>query len=115
MHSTSVQLINRSPNYITPYLSDAAKEGVRNWERNHKMPVFAFAFDHATGNACKNCNGIGGVYLHFIKAGPYSSPSIAKSVVTWFDGDGVYGKGWYVVGETMAFPCPECEKNAKVV
>jgi hypothetical protein len=99
------------PKYVTPYLPDAALKTARDWERTHQMPAFIWAFNHDEPGTCPNCNGIGGVYLRLAKAGPFPSPAYAKAVVTWFDGDGQFAKGWYVVGDTFAFPCPACERR----
>ena len=99
---------SREYNYITPAYPSVALQMAKNWQASHNMPVLAVAIDHQYKLQCKNCNGFGKVMMKFCSAGPFPNPISPKEVVTWFDGNGVYGKGFYVVEETRAFNCPLC-------
>ena len=104
---TTVTLPVRVPKYVTPYLPERWQNIVKQWTQEHNQPVFILAPDHV-GLCCPNCGGSGRVYLRFCQAGPYPSTIPGKRVYTWFDGDMIYGKGWYIVHETTSFVCPEC-------
>lgn len=115
----------RKPNYVTPYLPEAALMAASVWEAQRKQPVFVLAIDSPVSpspatdaarrgearRACPNCGGLGAVYLRFCESGPHSAPT--GGVITWYDGDGVYRRGWYRVAETKIFPCPHCQKGEK--
>jgi hypothetical protein len=92
--------------YVTPYLPQAGIDTARNWARSGKQ-YFVKAFEQANGE-CRNCQGNGVVYLVLAESGPHGHPMVGK-VLTWYDGDGQTRKGWYVIGDTLAFVCPECK------
>ena len=96
--------------YVTPYLPQAGIDTARNWARSGKQ-YFVKAFEQANGE-CRNCQGNGVVYLVLAESGPHGHPMVGK-VLTWYDGDGQTRKGWYVIGDTLSFTCPECEKRPK--
>ena len=94
---------------ITPYLPQAAENIIASWEREHRKPAFIVAVEHhPKWLGCQNCNGIGVVYLRLCNAGPYQAPRSSNTVYTWFDGNECWGKGFYIVKETMGFVCPKC-------
>src|SRR3990167_2852470 len=107
---TSIKVTDRKPQYITPYLPPSAMKTAKDWEASHHMPTFTWAMDHSIGSTCKNCGGGGVVYLRLMERGPYSTQAAGKQLITWFDGDERYRKGWYIVKDTLAFACPECVK-----
>ena len=100
------------PLYVTPYLSEQAKQTAKEHRRQGK-PVFVKAMQHYPGTAgyCKNCGGGGVIYLTMISAGPFKDVPAGKKSITWFDGDELNGKGWYIIDRTMTFPCQECASN----
>lgn len=97
----------RLPNHVTPYLPKAAERIIANHERDYKLPVFVLAMDIMPGAACRNCGGGGKIYLRRTKAGPFKDPRPGP-VLTWFDGNNRFGRGWYQVADTLIFDCPEC-------
>ena len=100
------------PYLVTPYLPPEAEAAKKNHEF-FKRPVFIRSLSHnpRTLNYCPNCGGSGYVYITLIDKGPFQHVPTTSSPITWFDGDGQYGKGWYVVEKTMGFACPECKKR----
>ncbi len=101
---------------VTPYLPKDAEIIARGWVRDHQKPVFVLAYDHCTDPllhipTCPNCNGVGGVYLYFANEGPYPTPSAGGKVVKWYEGDGRFGKGWYIIERMDSFLCPECKNR----
>ena len=101
----------RGQTYITPYLSGQAS-GAAQDHRSKGKPVFVKALLHNPGTAgyCKNCGGGEVIYLTMASAGPFQSVPATKKSITWFDGDEMNGKGWYIIERTVTFPCPECIK-----
>ena len=100
--------------HITPYLPKDAMVIAKQWAKDHNMPVFVLAYDHSDDPklhipSCKNCSGAEVIFLRLIKAGPYKNNGSLKDISTWYDGDGQYGKGWYIVDRTLAFECPACK------
>jgi len=97
---------------ITPYLPTEAYRMAKAHENQCHMPVFTWAMIPEGVEDCPNCGGGGIVYMRLAERGPFGTPTTSK-VVTWFDGDGKFRKGWYIVKETMAFPCPKCQVIVK--
>jgi hypothetical protein len=86
----------------------------RQWVKDHNMPVFVLALDRCNDPklhipACPNCDGMEMVYIRLAEAGPYKTPGSGKNISTWYDGDGQYGKGWYIIDRTIGFECPHCK------
>jgi len=97
------------PPTVAPYMPGEARVAAQAHERTG-YPAFVKAYERATNPlACPNCQDVGAVLLTLAKAGPFKSPP-SNGVITWFDGDERYGKGWYVIDRTMQFDCPECAK-----
>lgn len=92
---------------ITQTLPPAAVAAAKNWEKSRGMPAFLQAYQPYP-NSCKFCQGVGFIYLKLCSKGPYQSTISTKDPVTWFDGNERYGKGWYIIAETMAFECTSC-------
>lgn len=109
-HRTVVHLSPHVPNFVTPYLAAAAKHTVNNWQRQTKMPALVLAFDQAP-TGCRNCSGIGKMFIRLCNAGPFQAPP--HGVITWYEGNGQFGKGWYVVEDTIILECPECNGGVK--
>lgn len=86
----------QEPYYVTPYLSDRALMATKNHKMMAKQPVFikAMLHDPSSYGYCKNCGGGGMIYLSMIEAGPFRDVPMTKNSITWFDGDGLNGKGW---------------------
>lgn len=102
---------------VTPYLPDTAQEIARNWMATRKQPAFSLPHEQRL-DTCPNCQDYGFVTLILCESGPYNAfvPSGKDKdgraqIVTWFDGDATYSKGWYVKQATNMYPCPECEKR----
>lgn len=95
---------------VTPALPKDAEIIIERWQREKRMPVFimAVAPDYGALN-CRNCNGLGTIYIKLSKSGPYRSPMSPKIPVTYFEGNGVFGKGWYVIEKILDFTCPVCQ------
>lgn len=91
---------------MTPYFPLEINAQIKMWEETKNMPVLTWAMTLKEGQ-CRNCGGDGLVYIRFCEAGPYKTP-FHPGVMTWFDGDGRYGKGWYRVKNTIAINCPKC-------
>lgn len=99
---------------ITPYLPKDAEVAARTWMRDKKQPAFIIAIDHTASTlACPNCNDLGAIYLKLCKSGPYQRPISEKIAYVWYEGDSNFGKGWYVLDNTLAFACPECKGIAR--
>ena len=96
--------------YITPYLPKDALAEARSWAAQNKA-VFQKVMPQSKNGSCPNCSGTGLVMLQFASKGPFKTPPGGKDVVTWFDGDGAFGKGWYIVAQTIPYACPECAKR----
>lgn len=95
------------PPTVTPYLPGEGKAAVQVHERNGH-PAFVKAYERSANPlACPNCQGVGMIVLNLAASGPFKSPP--GGVITWFDGNEKYGKGWYVIDKTLAFECPECK------
>ena len=105
-------MAQHAPAGITPYLPTEAYRTAKAHESQYHMPVFTWAMIPESAEDCKNCGGSGIVYMRLAERGPFGSPTTHK-VVTWFDGDGHLRKGWYIVKETMTFPCPKCQVTVK--
>ena len=96
------------PPTVTPYLPAEATAAVKAHERGGH-PAFVKAYEQARNQlVCPNCQGVGFVMITLTEAGPYSSPS-SSGVITWFDGNEQWGKGWYRVGKTLTYDCPKCK------
>lgn len=94
---------------ITPYFPKEAYTQAKAYQAAHSMPVFTWAMEPEEKTDCDNCGGGGIVYLRLAERGPFSTPATTRQPSTYFDGDGQFGKGWYVVKETMGFTCPKCK------
>jgi len=93
---------------VTPYLPADAQREARSWMASGKPAFIKAPERNWVEDGCPNCGGVGCVYVVFAARGPLHSPP-ASEVGTYFDGDGQYGKGWYVVDRTMGYTCPECK------
>lgn len=93
--------------HVTPYLPKVGNLTARDW-RDGGKPAFVRAFEQRL-DACPNCQGVGFVVLILADKGPLRSPALGRAVSTWYDGDGVNGKGWYTVNNTICYTCPECK------
>jgi len=98
------------PQYITPYLPADAEQDIEICERSGKAAFIKVIAQSANAEECKNCAGIGFIYVSFCRAGPIKYHPGSGSIGIWHDGDHLHGRGWYVVGETRAYPCPHCGK-----
>ena len=98
--------------YVTPYLPPQGVQAAKSHKIATKRPVFikAFLHDPTMSNYCKNCGGGRRVVMNLIEKGPYRDVPTTQNAITWFDGDGENGKGWYVIERTLSFDCPECVK-----
>lgn len=96
---------------VTPYLPKLGVIAAREHIRAGK-PAFVRAFERVQDD-CPNCQGVGFVLLIRAESGPYTRfvPGGPGKVVCWFDGDAEHGKGWYLIMDTLAYPCPECGGN----
>ena len=101
-------------NFVIPYLPKDAETASRAWMAGGK-PAFVKAIQRSEiENGCMNCAGLGVVYVVFADKGPLKTPVPARyTPCTWFDGDGRYGKGWYVVDRTEGYTCPACLGKSK--
>ena len=96
--------------YIAPYLTPQATADAKNWRARGKA-VFQMVVETREDAECRNCSDVRYIYLSFCKAGPFQTAPSTKAVVTWFDGNNIYGKGFYIVENTVAYPCPHCEQE----
>ena len=96
---------------VTPYLPKHGTIVAREHIRSGK-PAFVRAYERVE-DGCPNCQEFGFVLLIRAESGPYTKfvPSGKDQVVCWFDGDGEHGKGWYLIMDTLAYPCPKCGGN----
>lgn len=89
---------------ILPTLPDAAKSDVRAWNATKRKAarrvIVGMGVD---GLTCKNCAGLGEVYISFLGAGPTKAPVTSKKPSTHIDGE-----GWYLIEDTKGYPCPAC-------
>lgn len=93
---------------VVPYLPQDAQFVAKSWIEGGK-PAFVLSFEQNL-EACPNCQGNEVVYLCLAEAGPYKLPPVTRKPIRWFDGDGNFGKGWYIIKSTAAYRCPECSK-----
>jgi hypothetical protein len=103
-----------TPGSITPYFPVDAMAVARIHQNKNNQPVFTWSVNISDEpGECPNCGGNGEIYMRLAERGPYSFVPGSKNAVTWYDGDGQFPKGWYVIQETMAFPCPKCQVTVK--
>ena len=98
---------------IIPTLPTLAELQIRD-HQSRGLPAFHRIIEYppqadrpGVAPSCQNCAGLGVVYVQFAKAGPFSSPN--GGLVTWYEGDGVIGKGFYQIEKTEAYQCPVCK------
>lgn len=101
--------------YVIPYLPPQARIDAKDWRAKGKA-VFqrvipARTDANRTPDECQNCHDVRHVYLSFCKAGPFKSAPSTKAIVTYFKGDNLNGEGFYIVKDTVAYPCPHCEQE----
>ena len=101
------------PVYVTPAYPPEATSAARQWEQSRGKPAILLAFARSTPLACENCNGVGAVYIRLCSHGPYNTPGGLGKVSTWFEGDGQFRKGWYIVEKTLGFVCPKCKGGVR--
>jgi len=94
--------------YITPAYPPEAYALAASWESSHRKPAIALSFQNQYPGQCKNCGGLGGVYMRLTNAGPYSTPLGLGQISTYFEGNERFGRGWYAVDKTYSYPCPDC-------
>jgi hypothetical protein len=99
--------------YVMPYLPPQAKTDAENWRRQKKA-VFQRVVPTRNEDECKNCHDIRYIYLSFCKAGPFKSAPSTKAIVTYFEGDHLNGEGFYIVKDTVAYPCPHCDQEVPI-
>ena len=97
-----------APTYVTPYLPADAIQMARAHMAQMKMPAFTWAMSQDP-TSCPNCGGNGLVYLRLAEKGPFKYPPTTRKAITWFDGDGQFGKGWYIIKDTQTFTCQKCK------
>lgn len=98
--------------HVTPDLPKDAMEKIKLWEKESRYnKVFHRVLEQLSNAECKNCGDAGFIMVSFTRAGPFESvPNIKKNEsLTWFDGNELCGKGWYVVEKTMSYPCHHCD------
>lgn len=97
--------------FITPTYPKEAILTAKAWAASHNMPAFAMVIEMQPNVLyhCKNCTDLGILYLKLPSKGPFASPILGK-VVTWFDGNEAFGKGWYTVEQVLPYACPMCER-----
>jgi hypothetical protein len=97
---------------VTPDLPIEARREMSDWERssvNHK--AFVRVVEQFPNAECKNCGGSGSIYILFARGGPFrEAPGhrVGESL-TWYPGDGMIGKGWYIIKETKCYQCHRCK------
>jgi len=96
--------------YVIPYLPSRVKTEANDWRKKGRA-VFQRIISTREDVLCRNCGDVRYIYLSFCKAGPFQSAPSTKAVVTWFDGDNINGKGFYIVENTVAYSCPHCEQG----
>ena len=99
---------------ITPYLPKEAELAIKDWLRNHPA-AFVMANDRGDNwddTYCRNCAGMGIISIRFADKGPYKFVPQTDRAITWFDGDGITRKGWYILEPTRGFTCPHCKGEA---
>jgi len=101
---------------VVPDLPLQAKMEVRAWRKENKHnDAFHKVIEQLDVARCRNCGDYGQVLVSFTKAGPFRDVPNHKrgEVITWFDGDGESGKGWYVVVMTKSYECHHCDNEGK--
>jgi hypothetical protein len=99
---------------IIPTLPNEGIAQGRAHQRQYNQPVFTWAISQGEPDECPNCGGNGEVYMRLAEKGPFSYVPQSKKAITWYDGDGTFPKGWYIIRETIGFVCPKC-KGAQTV
>ena len=80
----------------------------RAQERSERAPAFVRVLRHDPDAACQNCAGYGVILISFCKYGPSDAPLTNRKASTYFSGNGHFGKGWYLIEQTLAIACPRC-------
>lgn len=95
---------------ITPYMNRSDENMAQAYMNTHKQPVFVMAveLDERYVDYCRNCAGIGFLHIRYMRAGPFKDAPMTKDVITWFDGNARFGRGWYIQGNTLTLVCPHC-------
>jgi len=93
---------------ITPDMGGQAEQRIKYWERTEKAPAFVRVLGEDADADCPNCAGYGAVLISFCKYGPSAAPLTNKKPSTYFPGNGRFGKGWNLIEQTLALPCPRC-------
>lgn len=95
--------------YVTPYLPDDVKDEIWVWRQSGKAAFIRVVPQTANEEDCRNCAGVGVVYVSFCSAGPFKyAPG---SLATYFEGGPMAGAGWYTIEETKSYPCPHCQNR----
>ena len=96
--------------FSTPSVPDQAIREKKAWENRYKRPALISVFEQQQhARFCKNCAGMGAVYITFCEAGPSDVVYSGKKPSTYFEGNGRFGKGWYLIGDTQAYKCGMCD------
>ena len=98
-----------SSKFIIPDVGEKAKMRMIEWEKMSK-PAFVRVHqqDNENSKSCKNCAGMGLIYISFCAGRANDTPEDKKRPHTWFDGNEKYFKGWYAIENTLGFPCVKC-------
>lgn len=103
---------------VTPDISSQARLEVRTWKAENKCNnAFYKVIEQLDDASCRNCGDYGQVLISFTRAGPFSNvPNHKKGEsITWFEGDGECGKGWYIVVITKSYVCHHCDGISKKI
>ena len=101
---------------ITPYLPKFAELAINEHYKSTKQPAFLKAVDLNPNYTCycQNCAGLGMIFVQFAEKGPFHEIPMTRKAITYFEGDGVSGKGWYIIEKTENFTCPHCKGESRV-
>jgi hypothetical protein len=87
------------------YLKDPSKAPGYEWDKHNKFnPKDVWVIVPLTTiRGCKNCGGVGHVYVFIVMSGPHDVPPNGKGVTA------KWRNGWYA-GHVMASACPSCNE-----
>lgn len=94
---------------ITPYIGAEGQRRIRFWEKSENAPAFVRALASQADSGCRNCADYGVILISFCKYGPSSLPLSHKKASTYFPGNTRFGKGWYLIEQTLGISCPACK------
>ncbi len=94
--------------FVTPFVGADGQRRIRFWEQHERGPAFVRVITGGEEVRCPNCADYGVVLISFCKYGPTEMPLSQKKPSTYFSGNQRFGKGWYMIEQSLGLECPTC-------